>query len=147
DLADRRRARGVIRLELRELPLQRPDLRAEPVVLRVQVADERGQVLGGTALQRGAGRLGAELDDDEQAEQERDGRDRELVAALAHRRRGRRRTGRAAGRQAPHGTASCGDGPAGSVGVCDATARDSLSVTLPANAGTSTFAGSAHETP
>ncbi len=49
-----------------------------------EFADEVRQVLGGAVLERRAGRLGAELDDDEEPEQERHRRDRELAPAVAH---------------------------------------------------------------
>ena len=55
--------------------------RAELVVAGVEVGDEDRQVLRRQLGEGRAARLGPQLDDDEQAEDEGDGRDGELVAA------------------------------------------------------------------
>src|SRR4029079_8478064 len=124
DLRDRGRAAGPAQLERVELALQPGDLAAQPVVVRVQVADKQRQVLGRERAQPIAGGLGPDLDDDEQAEHERDERQEQLAS------RGPQRSG--------HGAAPDGAG--------DGTMRDARSVRLPANAGMSTAAGSANET-
>ena len=70
-----------------ELALQRGDLAPQLVVAVVEVGDEHRQVLRRQPGEGRAARLGPQLDDDEQPEQERDGGDRQLVARRATHRR------------------------------------------------------------
>ena len=84
-LVDRRVAAiGVLGEDI-ELALEGRDLGPELVVAVVEVGHEDGQVLRGQTGERRAARLGAQLDDDEQAEQERHRGDRELVPTATHR--------------------------------------------------------------
>src|SRR5207244_22622 len=110
------------------------DLRPQPVVLGVEVGDERREVLRRFRLELRAAGLAEKLDDDEQPEDRGDERDRELAAGSAHR-----------GRHGALPAGPLGDTLGGSTGDGLATARDSTSVTVPANAGTVTASGSAHE--
>ena len=61
------------------------DSSAQLVVAVVKVRHEHRQVLRRQACERRAARLRAQLDDDEHAEQEGHGRDRELVPTSSHR--------------------------------------------------------------
>src|SRR3954447_18354479 len=93
-----------------------------------------------------------ELDDDEETEEERDGSDRHLTPPGAHRRRPLGRDPRRPdhGASLPGGASLRGRADVdacGTTGDADGTARDSRSVTVPANAGRSTVGGSAHEIP
>ena len=81
ELVDRDVAASLVGGQRRELALERGDLAAQLVVARVEVGDEHGQVLRRELGQRRSAGLGPELDDDEHAEQERHGGDRDLVAA------------------------------------------------------------------
>src|SRR4029078_10368361 len=71
--------------KLLQLALEGRDLGAKAVVLRADAADEVRQVLGRLALERGNAPLRAALEEDEEPEHERDRRDRELAAPVAHR--------------------------------------------------------------
>ena len=81
----------------RQLALQAGDLAAQLVVAVVEVRDEDRQLLRGQPGERRAARLGPQLDDDEQPEDEGHGRDGELVPSLVH-------------RQPPGSTVAPGDG-------------------------------------
>ena len=106
--SDRRLAAVLVRGERRELALEGRDLLAQLVVALVEVRDEDRQVLGDERREPGAAGLGAQLDDDEQAEHEGHGRDRQLVATDVHR-------GQPGGLEA---------GPAAGVGDGAATGRE-----------------------
>src|SRR5262249_55635612 len=86
----------------------------------------------------------AELDHHEQAQDGCDQREGEQAPRVAQRRAASDPPARGRHGALPAGALASGVG-AGSVGL--ATARDSRSVTEPANAGTSTVSGSAHEIP
>ncbi len=84
ELVDRDVAARAVLDERLELLVEHRDLAPELVVAGVEVRDEHRQVLRGQLGETGVAGLRAELDDDEQAEHEGDGRDRELAAAAVH---------------------------------------------------------------
>src|SRR5689334_3809611 len=84
-LIDRRVAALIVLAEHRELPLERGDLTAELVITVVEIADQDGQVLRGQPGEGIAGGLHLELLHGQEAEQQRDRGDRQLVRSTAHR--------------------------------------------------------------
>ena len=123
ELADRGLAARLARREGPRLLVEGRDLGPELVVARVEVRDEHGQLLRRQRAKPGSG-LGADLDDDEHAQQKRDQSDRHGVPTAAH-----------------QGVAPAGDGEApadgealatGGPGLAEGTGRAERRLTIPA---------------